>query len=88
MLAYPVPFLVDRRAAPRYRFVNVSAECLRWVRVELRGPGLASAPFLAALAPGSAFEVDLRGDDLASNSRLVLRWLRPNGEEYLWGVSL
>jgi len=82
-----VPFRIDRSRAPRYRLVNESAEPLRWVRVEMDGPGVVAAPLTPRLDPGSSLEVRVGGRDLARSSRLVVRWLRPNGEEYLWGVA-
>jgi len=87
MDAYPVPFRIDRSRAPRYRLVNASAEPLRWVRVEMDGPGVATAGLTPRLEPGGALDVLVRGRDLAQASRLCIRWLRPNGEEYLWGVA-
>lgn len=87
MDAYPVPFLVDRSHAPRYRLVNSSAEPLRWVRVEMDGPGVASTRLTPRLDPGDALEVLVRGPDLAQDSRLRVRWLRPTGEEYLWAIA-
>lgn len=87
MDAYPVPFRIDRSRAPRYRLVNASAEPLRWVRIELVGPGIATARPTPRLEPGAALDVLVRGPDLARDSRLCVRWLRPNGEEYLWGIA-
>ncbi|MBO9577930.1 MAG: hypothetical protein J7480_04065 [Microbacteriaceae bacterium] len=87
MDAYPVPFRVDRSRAPRYRIVNSSLEPLRWVRVEMDGPGVATARLTPRLEPGAAIDVVVRGRDLALSSRLCIRWLRPNGEEYLWGIA-
>ena len=87
MNAYPVPFRVDRSRAPALRLVNVSREILCWVRVEMDGPGVASARLTPRLDPGAALVVDVRGRDLERDSRLIVRWRRPNGEEYLWGVA-
>jgi len=87
MDAYPVPFRVDRSAAPRYRLVNASSESLCWVRVEMAGPGLVAAGVTPRLAPGGALDIVVGGRDLAQESRLCVRWLRPNGEEYLWAIA-
>ncbi len=87
MQSYPVPFRVDHRRASRLRLVNASDEPLRWVRVEMTGPGLAAARLTPRLDPGEALEIAVRGDELAAASRLVVRWLRPSGEEYLWGLA-
>ncbi len=87
MDAYPVPFRIDRSRAPRYRLVNASSESLRWIRVEMDGPGVATARLTPRLDPGAAIDVVVRGRDLPHDSRLCIRWLRPNGEEYLWGIA-
>lgn len=87
MHSYPVPFRVDRSRAPRYVLRNAGDEPVHWVRVEMSGSGIAAAPLTPRLDPGAKLEVLVRGDDLARDSRLIVRWLRPNGEEYLWGVA-
>jgi len=88
MSAYPVPFTVDRRHVPRLRVRNSSAETLHWVRVEMAGRGVAHAPITPRLSPGEVFEVTVHGDELERDSRVILRWRRANGEEYLWGIAL
>lgn len=89
--AYRVPFIVDVGAALRHRvvrrLVNISDEPLRWVRVELDGPGVVVAPLTPRLEPDGAIDVHVLGGDLARDTRLCVRWLRPNGEEYLWCLS-
>lgn len=67
--------------------MNASLESLRWVRIELNGPGIATPPFVPRLGPGETLEVDVRGADLPRATRMVVRWLRENGDEYLWGVA-
>jgi len=86
MESYPVPFAIDRRRAPRYALRNASLEPVHWIRLELAGPGLLRAPTPARLGPGEVLEFDLRGEDLSRDSRLVVRWLREDGDEYLWSV--
>lgn len=83
-----MPFRVDRSRAPRYAFVNESAETLRWVRVELDGPGLVASPLTPRLAPGACHAVDLRGVGFELDTRAIVRWRREDGEEFLWGVAL
>jgi len=51
------------------------------------GPGFATARLTPRLDPGDALSVVVRGRDLPRDSRLCIRWLRPNGEEYLWAVA-
>jgi hypothetical protein len=45
----------------------------------------ASAP--ATLEPGDALEIVISGADLARDTIALVRWFRPNGQEYLWRVS-
>lgn len=87
MEAYRVPFGVDRSGAPRYRLVNRGPHPIRWVRVELDGPGVVSAPLTPRLGPGETLEIAVRGARLAESSRLLVRWLRDDGEEYLWAMA-
>jgi hypothetical protein len=87
MEPYRVPFLFDRSRAPVYRLVNVGSERLRGVTVTLLGSGLMPALAPATLDPTWSIEIAIRGADLARDSTLVIRWLRPSGEDYLWRVS-
>jgi hypothetical protein len=87
MEPYRVPFAFDRSRAPRYRLLNRSAETVRGVTATLVGPAVMPAPLPRSLAPGQALDLDIRGEDLARATTLVIRWLRPNGEEYLWRVA-
>jgi hypothetical protein len=84
---YRVPFLFDRTRAPVYRLVNVGPERLRGVTVSLVGAGLMSPVMPGALEPSAAIELRVRGENLARDGVLVVRWLRPSGEDYLWRVS-
>lgn len=85
---YRVPLRVDRSLAPAfYRLVNESTEPLRGVTAMLSGPGVMPALAPIALAPGAHVDLRIRGADLARSTLLVVRWLRPNGDEYLWRVS-
>lgn len=87
-LAYQVPLRLDRRGAPdRYLLRNVGDEPLRGLSFSLLGAGLmrATAPLL--LAPGQEVRLGIRGATLPLTAVLVVRWFRPNGDEYLWRVS-
>jgi hypothetical protein len=86
MEPYRVPFLFDRSRAPAYRLVNIGAERLRGVSVALVGSGVMSPVMPGALEPTEAIELRVRGDHLERDATLLVRWLRPNGEEYLWRV--
>ncbi|WP_291051340.1 hypothetical protein [Herbiconiux sp.] len=87
-LAYPVPLRLDRRDAPRsYLLQNVGDEPLRGLSFSLIGTGMmrASPPLL--LAPGQAVRLRIRGSTLPLSAVLIIRWFRPNDDEYLWRVS-
>ena len=86
--AYRVPLRLDRRDAPRhYRLRNVGDEPLRGLSFSLLGSGVmrASPPLL--LAPGAEVTLRIRGSTLPVSAILIIRWFRPNGDEYLWRVS-
>jgi len=87
MIPYRVPFTFDRTHSPRYRLRNVSDERLRGVTATLLGPGLMPATSPATLAPGEKLDLMIYAEDLALATILIIRWLRPNGEEYLWRVA-
>lgn len=85
---YPLPLPFDRTFAPAvYRIVNAGPEPLRGVTALLNGPGMMSALLPVSLAPGAHVDLKIRGADLARSTVLVIRWLRPNNDEYLWRVS-
>jgi hypothetical protein len=87
-LAYRVPFVVDRSRAPvRYYLVNRSAETLHGLRLAVLGSGLLLPVSQTRLLPGGVLGFAVRGHELARNSVVVVRWFRPNDDEYLWRVS-
>lgn len=86
MEPYRIPFTFDRSRPPCFRLTNVGAETLRGVSATLLGRGLMPAGPPRSLRPGEHLEVTIRGDDLARETTLVIRWLRPDNEEYLWRV--
>ncbi len=87
MEPYRVPFVFDRRHAPRYVLRNRGSETVRAVTATLLGSGVMSTGHPRALAPGGELEFVVRGEHLARDATLVIRWLRPGGEEYLWRVT-
>ena len=87
MEPYRVPFLFDRSRAPVYRLVNVGSEELRGVTITLLGSGLMSPVMPGVLRPGASVELHVRGEHLARDATLVVRWLRTTGEDYLWRTS-
>ena len=86
MEAYRVPFRFDRSSSPRFRFINVGSETLTGVTLTLVGSGVMPITPMRTLQPGDAYPVSLRGRDLERDTALIIRWLRPNGEEYVWRV--
>lgn len=82
-----MPFTFDRSHPPRFRLTNQGPEVVRGVSATLLGRGLMPAGPPRSLRPGEHLEVTIRGDDLARETTLVIRWLRPNDEEYLWRVA-
>jgi hypothetical protein len=83
-----VPFAVERDAGPRrYVITNTGAERLDGITMSLLGAGVMPASPPAALAPGESLEVLISVRDLARSTVLVVRWFRPDGDEYLWRVS-
>ena len=86
--AYSVPFSVERDAGPRrYLLTNQGREPLDGVTLSLLGAGVMPASAPSALLPGESLEVVISARDIARSTVLVVRWFRPNGEEYLWRVS-
>jgi hypothetical protein len=82
--AYAVPFWVDRERAPHIvRIVNLGDEPVRGLRVTLLGSGHLVPTAPTVLGPGSSLQLTLIGTDSA-DSVGVLRWFRPDGDEYLW----
>ena len=87
MEPYRVPFVFDRSRAPRFILLNAGGEVVRGVTATLLGRGVMPAGPPRSLRPGERLELAIRGEDLARETTLVIRWLRPNGEEYLWRVA-
>lgn len=85
-MAYPVPFRFDRTGAPDYVLANASLELLSGIRLALTGPGTMPVLGPLSLPPGGALRVRIEGSDLPRATALIVRWLRSNGDEYLWRV--
>lgn len=84
--AYRVPFVVDRTGAGRLRLINRGAERLEAVTLLLHGPGVLDATVIGPVPPGAAVRARVRGAQLERATSVVVRWFRPDGEEYLWRV--
>ena len=86
--AYAVPLQLDRRDAPHsYRLTNISRETLRGLAFTLHGAGLMRATPPLLLHPGQQVRLRIHGSTLEVSAILIIRWFRPNGDEYLWRVS-
>jgi hypothetical protein len=86
--AYPVPLSVDRSRGPRVqRLVNVGDEPLLGLRVTLLDSGLLVPVATSCLDPGSSMSVSVIGPELERRGIAVVRWFRPDGDEYLWRFS-
>lgn len=86
-LAYAVPFIVDRSAAPHFRLINVGTEPVRAITLTLLGPGVMLSEIPNRLAPGESLDFTVLGENLARGTIAVVRWFRPDESEYLWRVS-
>jgi hypothetical protein len=53
----------------------------------LHGSGVMPVSAPSTLEPGDVLEIVISGSDLARNTIGVVRWFRPDGQEYLWRVS-
>ena len=84
--AYRVPWAFERGDG-HYSLRNLGRESLAAVTFALYGPGLMPATAPATIEPGDALEIVIAGDNLARATIGVVRWFRPDGEEYLWRVS-
>ncbi|MCU1424550.1 MAG: hypothetical protein JWM51_841 [Microbacteriaceae bacterium] len=91
-IAYRVPFVVDRSRAPhRYRLVNRSTEPLDAVHIMVLRSGATLPMNTRRLPPGKALNFAGSGHrpgHAALFDIVIVRWFRPNGEEYLWRVVL
>jgi hypothetical protein len=84
--AYRVPWLFERGDG-YYSLRNLGAEPLTAVTFNLYGSGFMPTTAPATLRSGDALEIVIAGQDLARDTIGVVRWFRPNGQEYLWRVS-
>ncbi|GAA2223385.1 PilZ domain-containing protein [Herbiconiux moechotypicola] len=87
-LAYRVPFRFDRTDAPRsYALVNTGDEVVRGLSFSLLGAGVMRATPPLLLAPGQLVRLRIRAENLPVSTVLVVRWFRPDDDEFLWRVS-
>ncbi|PPF53525.1 hypothetical protein C5B94_09585 [Clavibacter michiganensis] len=83
-----MPWHFDRTLErPRFALVNVGDEVLHAISLHLLGSGTMLSRAPVTVRPGERLSTTIRGDDLALDTVLVVRWFRPDGGEYLWRVS-
>jgi hypothetical protein len=90
--AYRVPWHFERGdglARPFHCFAlrNLGPERLTGVTINLYGSGIMPTSAPATLEPGDSLEIVISGADLARDTVGLVRWFRPNNQEYLWRVS-
>jgi hypothetical protein len=84
--AYRVPWHFERGDG-HFTLRNLGNESLRRVTFNLYGAGLMPTSAPVTLEPGEALEIVIAGRDLEVSAIGVVRWFRPNDDEYLWRVS-
>lgn len=84
--AYRVPWTFERGDG-LYRLRNLGLERLTAVTFALHGAGVMPVSAPSTLEPGDVLEIAIGGADLARSTIGLVRWFRPDGDEYLWRVS-
>jgi len=87
--AYPVPFTIDRSAAPRrYELVNTSTETLDGISLTHLGTGYSPPLVVRRLEPGRVLSLAVFGAGADETGVVIVRWRRPDRGEFLWRMSL
>ena len=87
--AYPVPFSIDRSAAPRrYELVNTSTETLDGLSLTHLGTGYSPPLVVRRLEPGRGLSLAVFGAGADETGVVIVRWRRPDRTEFLWRMSL
>lgn len=87
--AYPVPFRLDRGAAPRrYELVNVGPEPVDGLTLTHLGSGYCPPLAVRRLEPGRGMSLAVFGAEHDETGVVVVRWRRPDRSEYLWRTTL
>jgi hypothetical protein len=84
--AYRVPWLFERGHG-HFTLRNLGPERLTAVTFNLYGSGVMPASAPVTLEAGDSLEIVISGHDLAKDTIGLVRWFRPNAQEYLWKVS-
>ena len=84
---YRVPWIVERESMGIISLTNIGSEPLRGVTFTLSGPGTMPVRAPMNVLPGGRIQLRVRGSDLPRSTLLIVRWLRPNKDDYLWRVA-
>jgi hypothetical protein len=84
--AYRVPWLFERSNG-HFLLRNLGLERLSAVTFNLYGSGIMPTSAPATLEAGDSLEIVISGANLERDTIGLVRWFRPNGQEYLWRVS-
>jgi hypothetical protein len=84
--AYRVPWHFERGDG-HFTLRNLGPERLTGVTLNLYGSGIMPTSAPATLEAGDSLEIVIAGRDLARDTIGLVRWFRPNDQEYLWRVS-
>lgn len=89
-LAYAVPFVVRHRDGDAHvTVVNVGADDVPWLRIDLVGPGLMAPLAPGRMIAGEVVELRVAGADLARGTKLQLTWMRIDGAgPFVWQSGL
>jgi hypothetical protein len=90
--AYRVPWQFERGdglAMPVncFRLRNLGPERLTGVTFNIYGSGIMPSSAPSTLEPSDALEIMISGAELSRDTIGLVRWFRPDDQEYLWRVS-
>jgi hypothetical protein len=84
-LAYGVPWSFAPAAArPLYALTNIGTEVLSDVTVTVTAAAAPRSSPAVTLRPTESLQIRLDEVDAAGGPPPIVRWSRPNGDEYLW----
>lgn len=84
---YRVPWLVERDSPSVISLINCGDEVLTGVTFSLAGAGIMPIRAPVTVMKSGRVQVTVRGDDLPRSTLLIVRWLRQNGDDYLWRIA-
>lgn len=84
--AYRVPWHFERGDG-HFTLRNLGPERLTRVTFTLYGSGMMPTSAPSTLDCGDALEIVISGPHLERDTIALVRWFRPNNDEYLWRVS-